>query len=275
MLRTVFQSLCLVGGVLVGIILSAAASAAVLTSVPMQGGMVMPLLSYSAAEGALHVQVAPTIPQLTPLLASNPGDHFDPADPWYDLLDPSRQGLAFSRRCGFAMDTATDLLPAGTAIWIRRLAASPELGAYRYRSTSPKAWQPIFGTAGSTNALLWDGTMFHPGMTAPPGTNAYSMTLEAFLVNTNTGLELPSSSTGPFTLNWTALPDGRPTLLIAQRVLIAWPAAATNCVLECADALPCSNWTRVTNASVVVDGQPAVLLDAGVGKRFFRMSVGP
>jgi hypothetical protein len=99
----------------------ACAPAAILTNVPMQGGMVMPALSYNAAEGVLHVEVDPTIPQLVPLLASNPGDSFNPADPWYEALDPSQQGLASSRRYGFVMAAVTDLLPDGTSIAIRKL----------------------------------------------------------------------------------------------------------------------------------------------------------
>eukprot|EP00825_Cyclidium_porcatum_P046150 TRINITY_DN7191_c0_g1_i1.p4 TRINITY_DN7191_c0_g1~~TRINITY_DN7191_c0_g1_i1.p4 ORF type:complete len:171 (+),score=17.50 TRINITY_DN7191_c0_g1_i1:565-1077(+) len=162
----VFRSLCALGGALVSMS-GPAAIGATLSSVPMQGSMVMPMISYSAAEGALRVAVDPAVPQLTPLLASNPLDRFDPADPWYDLLDPTRQGLAFSRRYGFVMNTATDPLPSGTAIWIRKQAGSPELGAYRYRSSAPKAWEPIFGTAGSSNALFWNTMMFHPGITAP------------------------------------------------------------------------------------------------------------
>lgn len=39
----------------------------------MQGGMVMPMVSYSAADGRVHVMLDPTIPQFTPLLVSNPG----------------------------------------------------------------------------------------------------------------------------------------------------------------------------------------------------------
>ena len=171
----------------------------------MQGSMVMPELSYYAADGALYVTMDPTIPQLTPLLVSNPGDSFDPADPWFDALDPSRQGLAFSRRYGFVMGTATDQLPAGTGIWIRKLSGSAQLGFYRAHAMSlPHRWEPIFGTAGTTNVFAWSGTMFHPCVTAPPGTDTYEATFEAFLVNTNTGVEVPNSSTGPFTLNWTS-----------------------------------------------------------------------
>jgi len=274
MKRRIISYLGSLSGVIVAMLAVAPARAAILTSVPMQGGMVMPQISYSAADGALQVQVDPTIPELTPLLASNPQDHFDPSDPWYDALDSSRQGLAFSRRYGFVMNTVTDLLPAGTGIWIRKLSSSAQLGFYRAHAMSlPHLWQPIFGTDGTTNVYSWSGTMFHPCVTAPPGTNTYSATFEAFLIDASTGLEVPNSSTGPFTLNWTSLPDGRPALAIAQKIAIAWPAAATNYVLEYADTLPCSNWTRVTNAPVMLDGQPAVLLDASELRRFFRMTL--
>jgi hypothetical protein len=275
MKRKTIQRLCALGGGILALTLTAPSPAAVLTSVPMQGGMVMPMLSYSAGDGALHVDVDPTIPALTPLLASNPGDRFDPADPWYDSLDPCRQGLAFSRRYGFVMSSTTDPLPDGTAIWIRKLTGSPALGAYRYRSTDPKAWEPIFGTAGSTNALLWNGMMFHPGITAPPSTNSYWAKFEAYLVNNTTGLEVPASSTGPFSLNWTSVPDGRPALALAQRIVVSWPASATNWVLETADTMRPANWTTVTNEPVMLDGQPAVVLDASGTGKFFRLGIAP
>jgi hypothetical protein len=251
------------------------AHAATLTNVPMQGGMVMPMLAYHAGDGSLRVQVDPAVPQLTPLLVSNAGDTFDPADPWYGCLDPRAEGLAFSRRYGFVMDAATDPLPAGTAIWIRKLSGSPGLEAYRYRNTEPKAWEPIFGTNGSTNALQWNGMMFHPGFTAPPGTGMASATFEAFLVDSGTGLAVPGANTGPFTLNWTVVPDGRPDLDIALRLVIAWPAAATNYVLESADTLPSGQWTLVETAPVIVDGQSAVVLESGAAKKFYRMRLAP
>ena len=249
--------------------------ATTITNVPMQGGMVMVMLSYSAGSGTLTAMPPMDVPQLTPLLVSNPADRFDSADPWYDCLDPSQQGLAFSRRYGFVMDTASDLLPAGMAIWIRKLSSPPGLGAYRYRSSVPKAWEPIFGTAGSTNALQWDGMMFHPGFTAPPGTGTYTATFEAFLVDTSTGQPVPGADTGPFTFNWTDMPDGRPTLCVAPKMVIAWPGSATNYVLEAADTLPASNWTPVTNIPILLDGQPAVVLDPCQARRFFRMRLAP
>jgi hypothetical protein len=251
-----------------------ASFAAVLTSVPMQGTMVMPMVSYSQAEGALHVTVDSTVPQLTPLLASNPGDSFNPADPWYDSLDPSRQGLSFSRRYGFVMATMTDQLPAGMAIWIRKLSGSPELSFYRYSSSASKAWQPIFGTAGVTNAIYWSGMMFHPAVTAPPCSNSFSAVFEAYLLDTTTGQEVPGSSSGPFALNWTNIPDGRPELGLDQKIVVTWPSTATNWVLEAADS-PAANWSTVTNVPVMVNGQPAVVLDRNEGGKFFRMRLGP
>jgi prepilin-type processing-associated H-X9-DG protein len=131
-------SLLILGTVLWGS-WSAPVRGAILTSVPMQGSMVMPELSYYAADGALYVTMDPAIPQLTPLLASHPGDSFDPADPWFDALDPSRQGLAFSRRYGFVMGPATDQLPAGTGIWIRKLSGSAQLGFSHFWMTTQDA----------------------------------------------------------------------------------------------------------------------------------------
>lgn len=254
---------------------SSALFAATLTAVPMQGGMVMPMLSYHADEGRMHVAMDATVPQLTPLLVSNPGDNFAPADPWFDALDPSRQGRSFSRRYGFVMDSMTDPLPAGTQMWIRKLSSTPGLSAYRYSNTGPKAFEPIFGTEGVTNALYWNGMMFHPTFTAPPGTDTYTATFEAYLVDTSTGLEVANSSTGPFVFNWTDVPDGRPDLGIGQRIVVFWPTSATNYVLEGTDTLPNGAWTLVTNARVILEGQSAVVLEPGEPRKFFRMKLAP
>ena len=268
--RSTYQAACIVwvAGAAVSV------SAATLTNVPMQGGMVMPMVSYHASDGTLHVNLDPTVPQLPPLLASNPGDGFDPADPGYGGLDPSQQGLAFSRRYGFVMDTMTDPIPVGTAIWIRKLSSSPGLGVYRYRSTAPKAWEPIFGTAGVTNALSWNGMMFHPGITAQAGTGTYTATFEAFLLDTTTGQPIAGANSGSFELNWTTLPDGRPILSLAPKVLIAWPGSTTNYVLEAASDLSGAPWQPVTNTPVLLDGQPTVVLDPGEARKYFRMRLG-
>jgi hypothetical protein len=254
---------------------TAAVPAATLTAVPMQGGMVMPMIAYHADHGALHVMVDPAVPQLTPLLVSNPGDGFATGDPWYDDLDPSRKGLAFSRRYGFVMEAGTDPLPVTLSIWLRRISGPPELGIYRYQNSAPKAWEPIFGTAGSPDALRWNGMMFHPAFTAPPGTNSLTATFEAYLVENATGQPVAGSSTGPFQFHWTVVPDGRPTLAIASKIVISWPASTPTGILESADSLASSEWTVVPQTPVVVDGQPTVILGPEAAGRFFRLRLNP
>lgn len=250
-------------------------TAAIITNVPMQGMMAMPEVSYSTVDSRLHVAMPPDVPQLTPLLISNPADTFDPSLPWYNSLDPYRQGLSFSRRYGFVMDTVTDPLPAGTAIWLRRLSGSPELQYYRYSATAPITWQPIFGTAGSSNALFWNKMMFHPVIAAPPGTNALSATFEAYLVNTNDGSEVAGSASGPLVFDFTNISDGRPVLGAGLRFAVAWPAGMTGYVLECASSLTATNWTVVTNAPITLDGRPAVLMDMDGAGQFYRMRPSP
>jgi hypothetical protein len=251
------------------------ALAATLTAVPMQGGMVMPMVAYRAEAGQLQVMMPAEVPQLTPLMVSHPGDSFDTADPWFDSLDPSRQGLSFSRRYGFVMDTLTDPLPPNTSIWIRKTAGPAELGFYRYSGSVPEAWEPLFGTAGAPDAIPWNGMMFHPGVTAPPGTNLITATFELFLASIETGEELPGSNSGPLLFNWTNVPDGRPSLEIGIRLVVAWSASASGYVLESTDAVAPAVWTTVTNAPVMIEGQPAVVLEPDAVTKLFRMRQSP
>ena len=253
----------------------AALFAATLTQVPMQGGMVMPMVSYNAGMGHLMIMMDPTVPALTPLLASNPGDGFASSNLWFAAFDPSQQGLAFSRRYGFVMDTVTDPLPANTQIWIRKLSGSPEVGAYRY-AAAPETWQPIFGTGGATNALYWNGMMFHPCFTAPAGTNSCAATFQAYLLDTTTGLEVPDSASSVVTFNWTSVSDGRPALGLGQRLVMFYPGSTTtNWSLEGTDALSGGTWSSVTNAPMSLEGQAAVVLEPGEPRKFFRMKYTP
>ena len=224
----------------------------------------------------MHVMMPDTVPQLTPMLVSNPGDSFDPADPWFAALDASAQGASFSRRYGFMMASMSDPLPANTQMWIRKLAGPADLKIYNYSSSAPKMFAPVFGTDGTTNAVYWNGNMWHPVVTAPPGTNNYAATFEVYLVDTTTGQEVAGSSSGVLTFNWTNVSDGRPALNLAQKIVVAWPSAtATNWVLEAAATVNAATWTTVTNAPVTVDGQPSVVLDANAGQQFFRMRFVP
>ena len=271
---------------LLAVVLTAAGascvSAAVLTQVPVQNygednsmWMLMPMVSYHADDSSIHVMMPMAVPQLTPLLVSNPGDSFDPADPWFTSLDPSRQGASFSRRYGFMMDTV-DPLPANTQMWIRKLAGPAELKFYRYSESGPRALTPVFGTDGTTNALYWSGMMFHPVVAVPPGTNSYTATFEIYLVNTLTGQDVADSSSGTLTFEWTNADDGRPALSLAQKIVVAWPAATTtNWVLESAATANATAWNSVTNSPVTVDGQPSVVLDPDAAQQYFRMRFVP
>ena len=254
-------------------------SAAVLTNVPMQGSMLMPKVWYHADTDTVSVDLSAIrlTAQLTPLLISHPTDTFSPADPWFDSLDPSRQGLAFSRRYGFDMDAMTDYLLDNRELWIRKLSSSPDLGIYDYADSVPKTWTPIFGTAGTANATYWSGLMWHVGIAAPPGTNTYTATFEVYVVNTETGGEVPGSSSGPFVLDWTDVPDGRPQLDIAApapgRVRLTWPASATNWTLVSASTPDASSWSAVTNAPVAFNNQSTVTLNAAGTAQFFRLKL--
>jgi hypothetical protein len=256
--------------------------AGVLTNVPMQGGMLMPEVSYHAASDRATVDLSGIglIAQLTPLLVSHPRDSFDPADPWFECLDPGRGGLAFSRRYGFDMDPNTDLLPEDRELWIRKIAGSTNLAIYDYNaSTTPRRWAPILGTAGSSNAVYWSGLMWHVGVTAPAGTNSYSATFEVYVVNTATGREVPGSGSGPFVLRWTSVPDGRPALNIAPQVgaglLVTWPASATNWTLVCSSDLAAGVWTPVDPQDVVTNGPSALNFKREAKQQFYRLERKP
>lgn len=247
-----------------------AAQAATLSMVPMQGDMAMPMIAYSESEGRLHVMMPEAVPQLTPLLVSNPADSFNPSDPWFAALDPSAQGLSFSRRYGWVMDGSSDPLPSGAAIWIRKLSGDADLSVYTYMA-SPATWTPIFGTEGSSNAMYWNGMMFHPAFTAPPGTNGYTATFEAYLVDTESGQEIPDTETEPMVYTFTNVSDGRPVLGAMAKLAIQWDPAATNWGLEWASSVSSTVWTAVTNESVEMDGSSTVLINLDAAGKVFRM----
>jgi len=250
-------------------------SAQVLMQVPMQGMMAMPMVSYSAMSGAISVMMPAAAPQLTPLLVSNPTNSFDPAAPWFSLLDPGAQGWAFSRRYGFDMATMTDPLPANTQIWIRKLSGPADLKFYNYMA-SPPTFAPVCGTDGTANAVYWNTLMWHPVVAAPAGTNGYTATFEVYLVDTTTGQEVANSSSGVLTFNWTDVSDDRPNLNLAQKIIVTWPSATTtNWALEAAATVNAVTWNAVTNTPVTVDGQPSVVLDRNANQQYFRMRFVP
>jgi hypothetical protein len=254
------------------LLVPAVSSSATLTMVPMQGGMIMPKFYYHATDGSLTVSIPTKIPQLIPLSISNPADSFDPADPWFADLDPSEKGLSFSCRYGFTMDRDSNLLPEGVTIWIKKISGSPGIDCY-----DAATWEPLFGTAGSTNVLFWDATMYHPAFSALPGTNTFTAVFEGFLINTNSGTVLTGGSSGPFALSWTNSPDGRPLLDISRdsRLILQWPVTITNYLLEAKEILTAPDWARITNAPVPVESNWTVIIDTANPARLFRLRRSP
>jgi hypothetical protein len=254
--------------------------AAELATVPMQGSMLMPTVWYHEATDSVTVGLDDIIvtAQLTPLLVSHPNDWFKTEDPWFESLDPSRQGLAFSRRYGFVMHAMTDYLPLDRELWIRKISSSPALSFYDYNDfVSPKTWHPVFGTEGTTNATYWSGLMWHIGVTAPPDTNTSLATFEIFVMNTTTGQPVPNSSSGPFLLAWTCVPDGRPGLTISNaapgQVRLQWPASASNWSLLSGSSLHNQYWQAVTNTPTVFGDKLHMTLAATNLNQFYRLQL--
>ncbi len=67
-----------------------------------------------------------------------------------------------------------------------------------------------------------------------------------------------------------------PALAISEKVFVSWPAGtAANWVLEAAPSIDAAAWTTVTNAPVMVDGQPGVVLDRNDRQKYFRFNYTP
>lgn len=259
------------------------ATAEILEAVPRQGAMLMPEVYYHADSDSVTVDLSNAtnvVNQLTPLLVSNPEDSFDPADPWYSDLDPSQQGQAFSPRYGWDMDVMTDLLPDNRQLWIRKLDSTPGISFYDYNDyVSPKTWNPIWDTDGTTNAVYWSGLMWHFGAAAAPGTNTFAATFEIFVLDTDSGEEVPNSSTGSFVLSWTDVPDGRPALSIAltksYQAVVSWPAAATNWFLLTSTNLSAASWVASTNPVTIQGTASFATFSNTAARRFFRLQRDP
>lgn len=246
--------------------------AAVLTSVDMGGSMIHANIAYDAVQSLILVHVDTPMPQLTPLDVTNPADNFAPGDPWFDCLDPSRRGMAFSRQYGFVMDGSSDPLPSPMGIWIRERSATPGLEFYRYRSSAGgKSWDPMFGTAGATNLFIWNRLMFHPAIAAPPASGTHSARLEAFAVDETTGQPWPGVAPGQFTLEWTIVPSARPTLELGRDFVLRWPASATNYVLKAADSPNAGTWDVVTSQPTEANGVRMLSLQAAGSRPFYRL----
>lgn len=235
----------------------------------------MPSIRYMSAHGHLMVMVPDETPHLTPLEESHPDTHFSVTSPWYDDLDPETQGMAFNRQYGFVMDGASDLLPLGMAVWIRRLSSNHGLEVYQYRNMSDteQTWEPMFGTSGSSEVFEWNMKMFHPAFVVPRNSGAKSAEFEAYVVDTDTGERVQEIDGASFTLTWTAArPEGMLELSISQRIVLTWEGAFGHHMLQSTHDLDSGEWSMMHVNPTLIDGKYTVILDGDHHGMYFRLA---
>jgi hypothetical protein len=66
-------------------------------------------------------------------------------------------------------------------------------------------------------------------------------------------------------------PSAPVALAIAMKPVIAWPGSLSNYQLQSRGSLSSTNWTPVTNAPVLVNGQNTVIVDPAAAQRFYRL----
>jgi len=66
-------------------------------------------------------------------------------------------------------------------------------------------------------------------------------------------------------------PSAPAELAIAMKPVITWPGSLSNYQLQSRDSLTSTNWTPVTNAPVLVNGQHTVILDPTAAQRYYRL----
>jgi hypothetical protein len=66
-------------------------------------------------------------------------------------------------------------------------------------------------------------------------------------------------------------PSAPAALAIAMKPVITWPGSLSNYQLQSQDSLTSTNWTAVTNAPVLVNGQNTVILDPTAAHKFYRL----
>jgi len=66
-------------------------------------------------------------------------------------------------------------------------------------------------------------------------------------------------------------PSSSVVLNLANQPVITWPAALANYQVQRSDSMASPNWTAITNAPAVVNGQNTVVLEATGTQKFFRL----
>jgi hypothetical protein len=66
-------------------------------------------------------------------------------------------------------------------------------------------------------------------------------------------------------------PSSSAVLNLANQPVITWPAELANYQVQSSDSLTSSNWSAVTNAPALVNGQNTVVLEPAGAQKFFRL----
>lgn len=149
----------------------------------------------------LSVTIDPTVP--IPLLRPlTPPDLFDPSKPWAVL-----QGKAHNFQYGWNPSGFWSP-PAGSAVWVEQLSASPGLEVY-YVEGPPASYpyDAIFGTLGSSPVWKWEGFMVHNAYAViNPTESTYQATYKVYIGDEFTGAPTPGYTAAEATFLFTATP---------------------------------------------------------------------
>ena len=176
-----------------------------LASAAYAGGMQMPQMGGPMRHVAVHLHegtkleghVDPTV--ATPLLQNYGEMYMPPAN----VLD----GRYYNAQYGWMVEGLWSP-PAGSVLWIEQTSATAGLSAYlggMMSNMEMHTFEPIFGTAGSSPRIQWNGMMLH-NWYAADATGTYSASYRLYFGDT-LGTPTPGYTPAEVTLEWIAVPE--------------------------------------------------------------------
>lgn len=165
------------------------------------GEMKHAMIGFDGTTITAHVDDLPGEPATDPVvLVSYPGDDAYTAG---GVLD----GTFYSARYGWLAEGFI-ALPAGGAIWIEQLSATPGLNVYEGGMRMMRenhTYAPLFGTEGSSSAWKWSGTMVHNWYSVDaPGT--YDASYRVYIGDETTGAALTGFGSAVVSFSFVAVP---------------------------------------------------------------------
>jgi len=169
--------------------LALAAGTATADTNPRMGGPMKHIMVHLHGN-RLHCHVDESIP--TPILRDYDESYTGAAS----VLD----GQRYNAQYGWMVDGVW-VPPEGSTLMIRQVGATPGIRVYSGRSLAGMSpFSPIFGTAESSDAIEWSGTMLHNWYAVEQAGN-FSVTCLVYFADAQ-GNPLPGYETGSATLNW-------------------------------------------------------------------------